>query len=120
MGWLAPPKEPEGHRHNFQTYMARLKGSAPIGIDDLMQALLEKGISTRRGVMAIHRELPYRNAAWNEHLPETNSATDETIVLPLYHQMTEEEQDYVMESLYEIAAGAASQNRHAEILRTSE
>jgi perosamine synthetase len=105
--WLLHPFEPEECRHNFQSYMVRLAAGAPIGRDELMQRLLEHGISTRRGVMAIHREPPYRHPRWDLLLTETCHAADETLVLPLFHQMTEEEQDYVVKSIAEISAAAA-------------
>jgi len=37
-----------------------------------MQELLNRGVSTRRGVMAIHRESPYRHEKWDSLLPRTN------------------------------------------------
>jgi dTDP-4-amino-4,6-dideoxygalactose transaminase len=117
--WLVPPTEPAGHKHNFQSYVVRLKAGARgalIGRDALMQALLDRGVATRRGVMAIHREVPYRNASgpdhadWEQRLPQTAAAADQTIILPLFHQMTEEEQDYVVDSIQnigqDIGAGA--------------
>jgi perosamine synthetase len=104
LGWLIPPSEPAGLRHNFQSYMARLTKDAPISRDDLMQALLDHGISTRRGIMATHREQPYRTARWDHKLPETNRATDECIILPLFHQMTEEEQVFVLDSIRELGS----------------
>ena len=102
LGWIMPPAEPAGYRHNFQSYMARLTKDAPVSRDKLMQLLLDRGISTRRGVMATHRETPYRNPRWERELPETNAATDECIILPLFHQMTEEEQEFILSSLGEI------------------
>jgi dTDP-4-amino-4,6-dideoxygalactose transaminase len=105
LGWLMPPQKPEGHKHVYQSYMARLTPNAPAGRDALMQALLEQGVSTRRGIMAIHRELPYRHPVWEERLPETNAAADETIILPLYAQMTDEDQDYVLECISEFGNG---------------
>jgi dTDP-4-amino-4,6-dideoxygalactose transaminase len=101
LGWLIPPCEPAGYRHNFQSYMARLTKDAPISRDDLMQALLDRGISTRRGIMASHREAPYRSDRWNHVLSETNRASDECIILPLFHEMTEEEQAFVLDSVRE-------------------
>jgi len=103
-GWLKPPMEPEGLRHNFQSYMVRLTAQAPIGRDALMQELLDRGVCTRRGIMAIHREAPFRNDDWDAKLEVTNEATDHTIILPLFHQMTEDEQDYVIDSIADIAA----------------
>jgi len=100
--WMVPPSEPEGLRHNYQSYMVRLKTTAPITRDDLMQALLDRGISTRRGIMASHREKPYFSNRVDSLLPETNSATDNCIILPLFHLMTEQDQNHVIDSIHEI------------------
>jgi perosamine synthetase len=102
LGWIAPPMESPECRHNFQSYMPRLESKAPITRDELMKELLNRGISTRRGIMAIHRESPYRDEKWNGRLPQTELVTDTTIILPLFHIMTEEEQDYVIECLEQI------------------
>ena len=104
--WLAVPHTPSDRLHNFQSYMVRLEQHSPISRDQLMQELLDRGVSSRRGIMAIHRELPYRNEKWGELLPVTNLVTDNAVVLPLFTEMKEEEQDYVIESIEEIAARA--------------
>ncbi len=103
--WLLPPQEPSGLRHNYQSYMMRLTSDAPVSRDELMQRLLDRGVSTRRGIMAIHREAPYRGD-WDKLLPVTNMLTDTTIILPLHHEMTEDDHDYVVECIEQIAAGA--------------
>jgi len=104
LGWLIPPAEPEGLRHNFQSYMVRLTKDAPVSRDALMQRLLDHGIATRRGIMATHREAPYRAARWDRELPATNAATDECIILPLFHQMSEEEQAFVLDAIRAIGS----------------
>jgi perosamine synthetase len=101
LGWLTPPSEPEGARHNFQSYMARLTNNAPISRDELMQRLLNRGISTRRGIMASHRESPYRDERWERALTQTNAVTEECIILPLFHEMAELDQDFVIASILE-------------------
>ena len=99
LGWLVPPAEPQGLRHNFQSYMARLGADAPVSRDGLMQFLLDRGISTRRGIMATHRERPYQDTRWERELRKTGDATERCIILPLYHDMTESDQDFVIESI---------------------
>jgi dTDP-4-amino-4,6-dideoxygalactose transaminase len=94
--WLVVPREPANCRSNFQSYMVRLRDDAPLGRDQLMQEFLDRGVSSRRGVMAIHREEPYGGFEWEQRLPVTSMVTDTTLILPLYHEMTDEEQDYVM------------------------
>jgi perosamine synthetase len=103
--WIDPPHEPAGLQHSYQSYMVRLTSDAPVSRDELMQELLDQGVATRRGIMAIHRETPYRGD-WDSLLPSTNAVTDSTMILPLYHEMTEEEQDYVIECIEQIAATA--------------
>jgi dTDP-4-amino-4,6-dideoxygalactose transaminase len=100
--WLVPPQEPTGCRHSFQSYMIRVTNDAPIGRDQLMQELLDRGISTRRGIMAIHREAPYRGD-WDRLLPNTNAVTDTTMILPLFHEMTDDDQDYVIECVNHVS-----------------
>lgn len=98
-GWLLPPHKPSYCRGNFQAYMCRLAGNAPVDREELIQALLDRGIATRRGIMATHLEAPYRESSWSTKLSQTELATQETIILPLYHQMTEADQDYVIASI---------------------
>jgi dTDP-4-amino-4,6-dideoxygalactose transaminase len=115
--WLVPPFESAECRHNFQSYMVRLKDDAPITRDGLMQELLDRGVSTRRGVMAIHREPPYQHERWNSLLARTDEVADTTIILPLFYTMTEEEQDYVMDCFEQIIV--QPQTREAEKLKSS-
>jgi len=102
LGWLIPPAVPLGCVHNFQSYMLRLLPGAPVSRDVLMQKLLDLGISTRRGIMASHRETPYRDAKWDTQLRQTVEVADQSIILPLFHQLTEQDQDYVIDAIREI------------------
>lgn len=97
--FLVLPQEPQGCQTNYQSYMVRILEGAPIQRERLMQELLDQGISTRRGVMPIHREEPYKADYWDSLLPETNRAADHSIILPLYDQMTDDDQDYVCETI---------------------
>lgn len=105
MSWIVPPEEPQGYRHNFQSYMVRLSPSAPVTRDEFMSRLLQRGIATRRGIMAIHHEAPYRDAKWDSVLPATNAATADAVILPMYADMTDEDQEYVLGCISDINAG---------------
>lgn len=63
-----------------------------------MQYMLDHGIATRRGIMCAHREQPYWRAEGYQ-LPHSEYGQDRSILLPLYPQMTTEDQDYVVETL---------------------
>lgn len=94
---LQIPCEPDGRRHTYQSYCMRLRGSRPRAA--IMAELAEQGIATRRGVMAIHLEPYYRARLPELRLPETERATEETLLLPLYVGMTDAEQECVIAAL---------------------
>lgn len=104
INWMLPPVEPVGYRHNFQSYMVRLTDSALLTRDQLMQELLNRGVSSRRGIMATHREQPYADSRSASGLQQTESVADNCIILPLFHTMTEEDQDFVIDSIHEVSA----------------
>ncbi len=96
--FVETPVVPPGRTHTYQSYCVRLRnGAAPR--TTIMEELATKGIATRRGVMAIHREPLYQRLMPGLSLPETERAAEETLLLPLYAGMTSDEQDFVVESL---------------------
>ncbi|MFN8558311.1 MAG: DegT/DnrJ/EryC1/StrS family aminotransferase [Dehalococcoidia bacterium] len=94
---LTTPFEPAGRRHTYQSYCVWLRSGR--SRQAIMQELAAKGIATRRGVMAIHLEPYYRTRMPGVSLPVTERASRETLLLPLFAGMTDDEQDYVVESL---------------------
>jgi perosamine synthetase len=97
---LRIPRVPEYAVHNYQSYWVEILDNSPVNRNELMQKLLEKGISSRRGIMAIHKERCYR--MHNVTLPETERITSNTIILPLYPSMTDEEIQYVIDGVSDI------------------
>jgi dTDP-4-amino-4,6-dideoxygalactose transaminase len=67
-----------------------------------MQKLLDKGISTRRGVMTAHRESAYKDYCKGLSLPVSEDASDRSIVIPLYIPMSQEEINYVIDHIKEV------------------
>ncbi len=94
---VAPPVEPPGNRHTYQSYCVRLNARVQRG--RVMEALARQGIATRRGVMAIHMEPFYRTHYPGLSLPETESASARTLLLPLYAGMSHDDQDTVVTAL---------------------
>jgi dTDP-4-amino-4,6-dideoxygalactose transaminase len=107
---LTLPAEPEWARTNWQSYCVRL----PQDLDqhEVMQKMLDDGIATRRGIMCAHREPAYRDpASWrcaqtdcapSQHCPnliESEQAQDHGVILPLFYQMTEQQQERVVTAL---------------------
>lgn len=94
--WLEPPQEPTDCRTNWQSYPVRVLDRAPVSRDALMQRLLDKEISTRRGIMNAHQEPAY-TAKWS--LPYSEQARDSVMLLPLYTGMTEIEAEAVVQQI---------------------
>ncbi|SPQ00022.1 DegT/DnrJ/EryC1/StrS aminotransferase [Candidatus Sulfobium mesophilum] len=94
------PVVPEYAYHNYQSYWVEVLGSSPVSRDVLMQKLLDKGIATRRGIMAIHLERFYYYVGCV--LPATEAITRSTVLIPIYPAMKEDETAYVIRSIKEI------------------
>lgn len=94
MEFLTPIAETDYARTNWQTFLIRL--AMPEMQRPFMQYMLDKGIATRRGIMCAHREVPYKNGWSDELLPHSAYAQDSCVALPLFPQMTDEEQDCVI------------------------
>lgn len=111
---LMVPQEPTWARSNWQSYCVRLPAHAKQ--KTVMQSMLDEGIATRRGVMCIHREASYPAELWRsveqssnpadttdqnqKPLGESEAAQDHCILLPLYPQLTLEQQQRVAQALY--------------------
>jgi perosamine synthetase len=94
---LETPTEPAHARSNWQSYCVRLPGDCDQRA--VMQAMLDAGISTRRGIMCSHREAVYADLPLRVPLPNSEAAQDQCIILPLYPQMSPAEQEQVASAL---------------------
>ena len=102
---IVPPYEPPHCRHAWQSYQVTLAEPSALGRDRLIQALLDDGIATRRGVMATHLQPPYSAGA--PELPVTERVAATTLNLPIFPEMTEDEQHYVVERVVAHVTGEA-------------
>jgi dTDP-4-amino-4,6-dideoxygalactose transaminase len=103
------PNEPDWARSNWQSYSVGI----PAGCDQrrVMQHMLDIDIATRRGIMCAHLESSYSAVPWScgvnadshnhalgrcARLKYSEEAQDRSILLPLYHEMTEANQSSVV------------------------
>jgi perosamine synthetase len=91
---------------NYQSFWVLVPDDFPISRDELLQRLAEAGVSARRGIMAAHLEPAYAGLA-HRPLPVTERLTAQTLILPLFHDLTEPEQDIVVSV---IAAAATTRD----------
>jgi dTDP-4-amino-4,6-dideoxygalactose transaminase len=102
-------------RANFQSYPLRIRPGARLSQVEIMQHLLDRGVASRRGVGNAHMEPAYASTPWScgpapcdaqlhrqgrcLRLRQSEEARDQTIMIPLFHGMTEEEQAHVIATL---------------------
>lgn len=92
-GLLTADDPPYGET-NYQSFWMLLPEESAVGRDELMRLLADAGVSARRGIMAAHLEPAYADA--KPSLPVTERLTARSLILPLFHQMTEAEQEQVV------------------------
>jgi len=92
-------EDPEWGTSNFQSFWIEVLPDFPLDRDGLLAHLAEADISARRGIMAAHRQPAYREHA-HKPLPNTEQITDRTIILPVFHQLTDEEQARVIDAVH--------------------
>lgn len=89
--------DPVGDESNFQSFWLEIGPEFPVDRDGVLEALALADVSARRGIMAAHRQPAYRDRdTGGAPLPVTDRLTDNTLILPLFHQLTEEDQDRVV------------------------
>ena len=107
------PHVPEGYYHTYQSYVCmlnleklNLSSTAEGGEyrNELLQKLEDLGIATRQGTHAVHMLGYYKNRfGYNaEDLPNAYACDRLSITLPLYIQMTDEDQEYVVKTIREV------------------
>jgi perosamine synthetase len=94
---LEPPYEPDYATRTWQSYAVKLHRGVPVSRTELQRMLLRDGIATRRGVTAIHAERAYSDRGFL--LPHTDACARDALLLPLFPDLSDEQQDYVIERL---------------------
>jgi perosamine synthetase len=92
---------------NYQTFWILLDDWFPLRRDELMYQLGEYEITTGRGVRAAHLE-PGFSRFVNRALPISERLSEQSLSLPLYHDLTETDQDRVIDAIRSAATGSAN------------
>jgi dTDP-4-amino-4,6-dideoxygalactose transaminase len=110
LDWLTPPHVPEGYVHGYQAYVCLFRPEDPVPghvemlhlrRNQLMRDLEEQGIATRQGTHAAVLTGYYaeKYALRPEQFPNAVAADRLSLALPLFPQMTEDDQTFVAEEL---------------------
>ena len=100
------PEERENYFTNYQSYALYLIPEGKLTRNQFMERMLEKGISTRRGIMTSHRESAYKNELKNVSLPESEKYADNSVILPLYYPMSTSDIETVIKEVQLLLSGA--------------
>jgi dTDP-4-amino-4,6-dideoxygalactose transaminase len=99
--------DPDYGTTNYQSFWVELPADFPVRRNELLQRLASAGISARRGIMASHTEPAYADYRRSAELPVTERISANSLILPLFHQLTRDEQDQVISAMFD-AAGLPS------------
>ena len=100
--WLRGPFVSDHVQTNYQSYAASLADDAPVGRDELIARLREQGVAAGAGIMLAHRQKPHREHRGADTLPVSEEAHERSLLLPLYPQMSDEELEQVVDSLWRV------------------
>jgi dTDP-4-amino-4,6-dideoxygalactose transaminase len=101
-------RDPAWGESNFQSFWVELDAEYPLSRNELLSALAADGISARAGIMAAHRQPAYADHP-RVDLPVTERLTDNTLILPLFHTMSDDEQAAVVGAIRR-AAGLGTES----------
>ena len=94
--------DPDDAEANYQSFWIEVGPDYPIDREALLARLAAADVSARRGIMASHRQPAYADRDFGTAtLSATEHLTDHTLILPLYHQMTDDEQRRIIDVLRE-------------------
>jgi len=93
---LRSVRDPAHGTSNFQSFWVEVLPSYPTDREGLLEALAIADISARRGIMAAHRQPPYRDLTPERGLPVTEHLNDNTLILPVFHALSDIDQERVI------------------------
>ncbi len=102
---ITPPPVPDYASPNWQSYAIRIDEGSPISRNSVAQTLLDRGVACRPAYMACHLQPVYRASRLARPLVNTRKVLEQVIILPLFPQMSDEDQYYVINSLRNTLSG---------------
>lgn len=92
--------DPTWGQTNFQSFWVEVTPDYPLDRDGLLERLAEADVSARRGIMAAHRQPAYAGRdTGTADLAGTEYLTEATLILPLYHDLSAEDQARIIDVL---------------------
>ena len=103
-GIITPPSSAK-YENSYHLYMIRVKKRNGISRDILFRKLLSIGIRTTVHYKPLHKFSAFKKHGKTYHeLTNCNRIFDETLSLPLYPEITKEQQDYIIKYIKRICS----------------
>lgn len=104
---VTPPSEPDGSLHTYQSYVVLLDDK--VDRDGVIASMKDKGVETTIGTYSIHAQPFYTNAYGYESgsVPNSYRAYRQSLSLPIYPSLGEDEVREVVRCLTESLGSAA-------------
>jgi dTDP-4-amino-4,6-dideoxygalactose transaminase len=96
---VSPPFVPDYATHAFSSYCIRLGPSAKVPAEEVVKRMAQRNVSCRRGIPPLHFEPYFAKSMGDLRLPETEAAAKETLFLPIYPGLTQDQQTQVVLAL---------------------
>jgi dTDP-4-amino-4,6-dideoxygalactose transaminase len=103
-------EEPTEDRFNFQSFAIYVEDNSPISRNELIEYFLENQIASKRGIMLAHREKPYLSEG-PFSLPVSEDMTDNSLLIPLFSQMSIDDAAEVINRLRQAVSGESAAKR---------
>lgn len=95
--------EADNLRANYQSFWVKLDERWPLSRNETLERLAAQGIQARRGIMAAHLEPAYAEFG-DADLPATVDLTNNSLILPVFHQMTADQIERVIRTVRSLGA----------------
>lgn len=100
---LQLPEESKDRQHSWYLYTVRVKGASENERNTLVEKLKKKDIGAEAYyVHPVHTMPYYRDSFGSRKLPETEKASKQVLSLPIHPGVTEEQVDYIGETLLKL------------------
>jgi dTDP-4-amino-4,6-dideoxygalactose transaminase len=96
------PAHPAYAGHAYQSYGLFLTADCRQERNDVLRALVDRGISCRRGIPAAHLEPLYVNRFGRATLPVTEEVSKQSLFLPMYASLDEDDQRRVIDAVIDV------------------
>ena len=98
---MALPHEADGHKHIFHQFVVRVGGGRR---DELQQCLADRSIGSEVYYpLSLHLQGCFKHFGYQPgDFSESEKATAEVLALPIYAELTEDQQRYIVQSIAEL------------------